>query len=171
PLIDASIPFFRLPAFKDPQNSDVVVFKYPKDEKLDYIKRCVAVGGQTVEVRNGELFIDGKPEGTRKDLGREYDIEDGRYMRYTRITTPEDKSYVIRHYADGYSHGDNFGPVTVPEGHFFMMGDNRDNSRDSRWFGAVARDLIVGRTSSVVFSLDASNHFLPRLDRFFHSLP
>lgn len=165
PLINASIPFFRLPAFKDPQNSDVVVFKYPKDEKLDYIKRCVAVGGQTVEVRNGELFIDGKPEGTRKDLGREYDIEDGRYMRYTRITTPEDKSYVIRHYADGYSHGDNFGPVTVPEGHFFMMGDNRDNSSDSRVWGFLPAENVVGEALIIYFSWDRSGPVWNLIDR------
>ena len=165
PIVDATIPFFRLPAFKEPKNGDVVVFKYPKDEKLDYIKRCVAVSGQTVEVRAGELFIDGQSEGKRFDLGREYDPEEGRYVKYTKISTPYGKTYVIRHYADGYSNGENFGPVTVPEGHYFMMGDNRDNSSDSRVWGFLPPENIVGEALIIYFSWDRSGPIWNLIDR------
>ena len=65
----------------------------------------------------------------------------------------------------------SFGPITIPEGHFFMLGDNRDNSRDSRWFGCVPRRLIVGRASHVALSVDPDRHYLPRWERFFRELP
>ncbi len=156
PIINARIPFFRLPAFKKPKNGDVVVFKYPKDEKLDYIKRCIAVGGQTVEIRNGDVYVDGKPEGEKVPLGREYDPEEGRYLEYTRIITPHGKSYIIRHYADHNLRDDthNFGPVTVPEGFYFMMGDNRDNSADSRSWGFLPEENVVGEALIIYFSWD-----------------
>ena len=65
----------------------------------------------------------------------------------------------------------NYGPVTVPEGEFFMMGDNRDNSRDSRMIGFVKRRMIVGKVPLVVLSLDRENYYAPRWDRFFRTLP
>ncbi|MDW7681629.1 MAG: signal peptidase I, partial [bacterium] len=61
PLINVKIPYFRLPAIKEPEPGEIIVFKYPLDEKLDYIKRCIAVGGQTLEIRQGVVYIDGKP--------------------------------------------------------------------------------------------------------------
>ncbi len=155
PFIEAKIPGpFRLPAFKKPENGDVVVFKYPEDPSLDYIKRCIAIGGQTIEVRSGDVFIDGKPEGKKTDLGRKFDEEDGRNVKYTKMTTPLGKEYVIRHYVDRYAQTDNFGPVTVPEGHYFMMGDNRDNSADSRSWGFLPEENVVGEALVIYFSWD-----------------
>jgi signal peptidase I len=159
PVINAKIPFFRLPAFKNPTNGDVVVFKYPKDETLDYIKRCIAVGGQTIEMRHGDVYVDGKPEGEKVPLGREYDPEEGRYLEYTRITTPYGKSYVIRHHADHnlYDDNHNFGPITVPKGYYFMMGDNRDNSADSRSWGFLQEENVVGEAFIIYFSWDKAS--------------
>jgi signal peptidase I len=165
PIVNAKIPFFRLPAFKKPHNGDIVVFKYPKDESLDYIKRCIAVGGQTVEVRNGDVYVDGKPEGEKIPLGREYDPEEGRYIEYTKIKTSKGKSYVIRHYADHYLKSENFGPVTVPQGYYFMMGDNRDNSSDSRVWGFLPEENIVGEALIVYFSWDKMGPLWNILDR------
>lgn len=160
PIVDAHIPFIRLPAFKKPHNGDVVVFKYPENEKLDYIKRCIAVGGQTVELRNGEVFVDGKPEGEETELAKKYDPEEGKYIRYTRIKNPYGKTYTIRHYVDG-NNGvqENFGPVTVPKGNYFMMGDNRDNSSDSRVWGFLPQENVVGEALIIYFSWDKSGPF------------
>ncbi|RMF61529.1 MAG: signal peptidase I [Calditrichaeota bacterium] len=159
PILNARIPFFRLPAFKKPHNGDVVVFKYPKDESLDYIKRCIAVGGQTVEVRNGDVYIDGKPEGKKINLGRKYDPEEGREVEYTKIISPYGKTYVIRHFVDAYARTENFGPVTVPEGHYFMMGDNRDNSSDSRVWGFLPEQNVVGEALVIYFSWNKNSAF------------
>ena len=65
----------------------------------------------------------------------------------------------------------SFGPLSIPEGKYFMMGDNRDNSADSRYFGFVERSLFVGRATSIVVSLDINNKYQPRWDRFFTKLP
>ncbi|MFQ5637874.1 MAG: signal peptidase I [bacterium] len=204
PFLDiayAPIQHWRLPQFKQPKNGDVVVFKYPQDETLDYIKRCIAVAGQTLEVRNGEVFVDGQPEGKRSDLGRKYDPEEGRYVRRTKIVTPNNKTYVIRHHEEGFSRNEHFGPVEVPQkgktipvnaqtlktyrtaiesyegledvavrnghlfldGHevttytfrqdyYFMMGDNRDNSADSRSWGFLPAENVVGEALIIYFS-------------------
>ncbi|MDH5628025.1 MAG: signal peptidase I, partial [Candidatus Krumholzibacteria bacterium] len=94
PLLDV-----RLPAIRDPKPGDIIIFKYPGDEKIDYIKRCVAVEGQTVELVDNHLYVDGI-------------LQDEDFTKYVFGSRPD------RH----------FGPFTVPEGHIFMMGDNRDNS-------------------------------------------
>jgi signal peptidase I len=154
PLINAEIPFVRLPAFKQPKNGDVVVFKYPENRELDYIKRCIAVGGQTIEIRRGDVFIDGKPEGEKTDLGKRYDEREKEWVRLTRITTPYGKTYTIRHYErhniNNPAH--NYGPFKVPEGHYFMMGDNRDNSADSRSWGTLPHENVEGEALIIYFS-------------------
>lgn len=161
PVIDAQIPFLRLPAFKQPRRGDVVVFKYPKDPTLDYIKRCIAVAGDTIEVRRGQVFINGRPEGEKLDLGVRYDPEEGRDVRYTQVTTPEGNRYVIRHDADHNIHDPNhkYGPRVVPEGHYFMMGDNRDNSADSRSWGFLPQENVVGEALIIYFSWDKAQDF------------
>jgi len=156
PFTDISLPFFRLPAFKQPKPGEIIVFKYPRDEKLDYIKRCIAVGGQTVEMKNGIVYVDGKPEGKREFIKKEYDPEEGHHILYYKITTERGQTYTIRHYADSNPNGPagNFGPVTVPEGHYFMMGDNRDNSSDSRVWGFLPAENVVGEAMIIYWSWD-----------------
>ncbi len=128
----ARIPFFgwRLPAIKDPEQGDVVIFKVPIDRTTNYIKRCVATEGQVVEIRDKELFID----GTR--------FEDPIHSKFTDH----------RIHPNGTDTRDNFGQFTVPEGHIFVMGDNRDNSYDSRFWGTVPLDLLQGEALMIHWS-------------------
>lgn len=284
PLINIKIPHIRLPGFKDPKPGDIVVFKYPENIKLDYIKRCIAKGGQTVEMRNGFVYVDGKPEGKSEFVKRVYDSDpnEGVYVLHYKITKDNGKSYVIRyrenshyvsnnlgplrasndhtvemrqgqvfiddkpggkaellnkayqegkgqyrlrylitdengdsfeinHYQKVQSLPTNYGPIWVPkkgatvkitpenyhlyqkiiedyekntitwkegkifiddkplneytfkQNYFFMMGDNRDNSADSRSWGFLPRDHVVGQALIIYFSWD---HSIP-LYRFF----
>ena len=128
PLTNISL--FRLPALRDPQPGDIVIFRSPVDEERDLIKRCVAIGGQEVQIVDKVLYIDGEP------------FEDPPLAKYT------DRRY----YPSVANARDNFGPYTVPDGHFFMMGDNRDNSADSRYWRAVPKELIKGKAMSIYWS-------------------
>lgn len=154
PLVDIQIPHFRLPVIREPKRGDIIVFKYPREPKLDYIKRCVALPGQTVEIRNGLLYVDGQPEGEITPLPhrKKYDKEEGTIVHYFQVKLDNGKKYVIRHF-DGWEN-ENFGPITVEPGHYFMMGDNRDNSADSRSWGSLPRDNIVGEALIIYFSWD-----------------
>lgn len=184
PFTDVTLPFWRLPAVKQPHTGEIVVFKYPRDPKLDYIKRCIAVGGQTVEVRDGIAYVDGEPEGRSEFVKKEYDSQEGHYVMYYRITTKAGQVYTIRHYADHHLTGENFGPVRVPSkgervaeaikndpvlyrqfdedgdglydgDQYFMMGDNRDNSADSRVWGFLPARNVVGEAMVIYWSWDS----------------
>lgn len=162
---------WRLIDFSEPQRGDIVVFFCPENG-VRMVKRVIGLPGDTLQLRDNRIFINGEPAS---------------YSVFSRAPASglDDSGFAVHRVGketiDGQAHPvmvmrdrrsrQFYGPFTVPADQYFLMGDNRDNSRDSRWFGAVSRDLIVGRTSSVVFSLDADNHFLPRADRFFHSLP
>ncbi|MDZ7291823.1 MAG: signal peptidase I [candidate division KSB1 bacterium] len=158
PFLEISLPFAgrHLPAFKAPQPGDIIVFKYPADPKLDYIKRCIAVAGQTVEMKAGVVYVDGQPEGKQEFVKREYDSEEMHYVLYYRITTPRGKVYTIRHYEDHNLNdsNENFGPIRIRDGHYFMMGDNRDNSADSRSWGLLPAGNIVGEAMVIYWSWD-----------------
>ena len=118
----------------------VVVFKFPEDPSRDFIKRVVGLPGETVEVRNKQVLIDGAP------------LEE----RYVHFLEPplrrDDPEYGLR--VEG--RGDNWGPEVVPEGKLFVMGDNRDNSRDSRYWGFLPVDQVKGRALVVYWSYEAS---------------
>jgi signal peptidase I len=147
-------PHFRLPRFKQPQRGDVVVFKYPQDTSLDYIKRCVGLPGDTVRLHDGRLTINGKAEGAEMLLSKKFDEEESATFAYYHIAAPDGKDYTIRRRVNAHSDNREFGPVVVPEGHYFMMGDNRDNSADSRSWGFLPEDLIVGEALLIYFSYD-----------------
>ena len=130
PLVD-----WRLPAIREPQAGDVIIFIFPQDGVTKYIKRCVAVGGDTVLVRNKELFVNGKR------------FPDPPFSKHI-------EQRVIPLGPGGTSSRDNFGPYVVPRGHYFMMGDNRDNSYDSRYWGPVPKRLILGKALIIHWSWD-----------------
>ena len=152
PILDINLPSVRFPAFKKPHRGEVVVFKYPKNPKLDYIKRCVGVPGDTIELRNGDLYVNGKPEGEKKFIGRKYDPAEGHYIRLFRITMETGKKYTIRQYEDPMTLRENFGPKVVPPKHLFMMGDNRNNSQDSRYWGFMPYENLVGEALIIYWS-------------------
>jgi signal peptidase I len=141
-----------------PERGDVIVFKYPPDQDVDYIKRVVGLPGETIEVRRNEVFVDGQPMPRELTSTACHDDE----------SAPEDEEF--RHPCEAWLehlgrvthviHQDprlppsNFGPVHVPPGHYFAMGDNRDNSKDSRVWGFVPYELIKGRALIVWWSRD-----------------
>lgn len=112
----------------DPAYGDVVIFEYPNNPSLDYIKRVVGLPGDVVEVRNKQFFRNGKP------------VKES-YIRHSEPHRMEP----IR---------DNFGPVTVPAGQYFVMGDNRDNSQDSRFWGFVEKSAIRAKAWRIYWSAE-----------------
>ena len=133
--------YYRFPAIREPKPGDIIVFRYPDDPARDFIKRCVAVERQTVEIRDKVLYVDGvareEPYAVHKD---------------PRVLPGETSSR------------DNFGPYVVPEDHIFMLGDNRDNSHDSRFWGALPRSLVKGKSMFLYWSWDEERR-LPRWSR------
>lgn len=128
----------------EPQRDEIVVFVSPADHNTDLIKRVIAIGGDTIEIRNKTVFVNGKP---REDSHASF--EDSHVQQTGQR--------------------DNFGPVTVPEGKFFVLGDNRDKSFDSRFWGFADVAAVKGRATFIYWSRDSSR-WLPRFERFGHFL-
>jgi len=154
PILNVHLPSYRFPAVKKPKRGDIIVFKYPKDETLDYIKRCVAVGGDTLEVKNGAVYINGHVREKLKFLRKKWDMEASHYINYYDVTTPQGQHYTIRFFDGIHPRNRNYGPIIVPKDSFFMMGDNRDNSADSRSWGFMPKKNIVGEALIIYLSWD-----------------
>jgi signal peptidase I len=145
------------------RRGDVVVFKFPEDPTRDFIKRVIALPGETVEIRNKQVLINGKPlpedeqvctkeqEASCTDADA---AQGGPYKVYYREAPvrPGDPEYGLR----GDSIRDNWGPREVPDGQLLVLGDNRDNSRDSRFWGFLPRDQVKGRALLVYWSYAAT---------------
>lgn len=131
-------PIHRLMPYRDIRRGDVVVFKYPQEPDRDFIKRAVAVAGDTLEVHDKVLSVNGKEEVNPRLVHKDPLI-------YT------DSQYV----SEQARRRDQFGPFTVPAGAVFCMGDNRDNSYDSRFWGPVPRDYFKGRALFIYWSYEA----------------
>jgi signal peptidase I len=153
----------------DPRRGDVVTFSSPLDGTR-LIKRLVALPGDVVEMRNEMLIING---------------EQAQYDAVQQVMEPAGKGEVpalrISERLDGHARRvqfiplintpvRSFGPVTVPPGQYMMLGDNRDNSADSRYIGFVPRNLLIGRAERVLVSADTLGNWAPRFDRFGMSL-
>ena len=143
-LVNKFIYGFRIPfsgkvviPFKNPERGDVVVFRYPKDRSIDYIKRVVGISGDSVEIRAKKVFINGEP------------LRDP----HAHISSP-----TVLNAAN--SPRDNLGPILVPEGYIFVMGDNRDNSYDSRFWGFVDQKDILGKAFVLYWSWDIEKPLL-----------
>ena len=139
----------------DPERGDVVVFKFPPNPSLDYIKRVIGLPGDTVQMRDGQLFINGDAVPREKvgEINNPDITEVNRPVEVWRETLPNGVSYdTLDLTPEGI--GDNTREFVVPAGHYFMMGDNRDNSTDSRFnVGFVPEDHLVGRANIIFFSI------------------
>lgn len=113
----------RLPGMTKPQRGDIIVFVYPEDKKRDFIKRLIAFGGETVEIKEGKILVDGKV------------IEEPRIRN--------------RYYYNGGEFGEQGLKITVPLGHYFALGDNSASSHDSRYWGFVPEDYVIGRAEFI----------------------
>jgi len=139
-LYGPEIPFTdaHLPGLRSPSRGDIIVFKYPNDETRDFIKRIIAVGGETVQVKDNRAYVDGK-------------ALDEPYVRPGSVSaTPAGHC--------GYLYGCD--PIVVPPGAFFVMGDNRDNSQDSRYWGFVKAEKIRGKAFLIYWSWNGDRHWL-----------
>ncbi|KPA19502.1 signal peptidase protein I [Candidatus Magnetomorum sp. HK-1] len=134
-IYGVKIPFLNITIIPgaDPKYNDIVVFEYPKDPQKDYIKRVVGLGGDIVEIKNKKVYINQK-------------LVDDPHAYFTN----EKASPLISRPRD------NYGPVKVPENSIFVMGDNRDHSYDSRFWGFVETDALKGKAFIVYFSWDTS---------------
>ena len=143
-----------------PERGDIVVFKYPRNEEIYYIKRVVGIPGDTVEVKDGQLFVNGEPVSRervsieqRKSIIEtldedKYDLDD---LEIYREEIYEDKPLVMMD--SGSYIGNMHGPTQVPEDMFFMMGDNRNHSNDSRFWGFVPKRNIKGKAMFIWLSI------------------
>jgi signal peptidase I len=165
---DLKIPFTDVIVkhIADPQRGDIVTFSSPEDG-MRLVKRVIGVPGDVVEMHNEQLMIN--------HVTASYDAAAG--AAATRVTPDyQGEQLVLREQIFGQQRPiivmperpamRSFGPVTVPPGEYLMLGDNRDNSKDSRYIGFVKRELLTGQVKRVVFSLDTDKYFLPRIERF-----
>ncbi len=133
---------------------DVVVFKYPENPKIDFIKRVIGIPGDIVEVKDDIVYLNGKPLKKEKDgFYKENGLELAPIF-YETTYRSDGKPFKYMTMELDIGKGKDFGPVKIPEGHYFMMGDNRDNSRDSRFWGFVPEDYIIGQAFVIYFSVD-----------------
>ena len=125
----------KLLPMRDPRRGEVVVFKYPDEPERDFIKRVIGLPGETLELRNKRVYINGQPL-------------DEPYVHFLEPASEgqEVTSFDVR---------ERYGPVRVPDGQYFVMGDNRDNSQDSRYWGFLPRHYIKGKALMIYWSFDA----------------
>ncbi len=148
-----------------PRRGDIVTFSSPKDGTR-LIKRLIALPGDTVEMRRGHLLINGRAaEYAALDTAPEPLGQAGELLARRYSETMDGEQHRIQILPQLNAQRD-FAAVAVPPGHFMMLGDNRDNSADSRYFGFVPRALLIGRAERVLVSADIKGNWLPRGERF-----
>jgi signal peptidase I len=121
---------------REPRRGDVVVFKYPDEPDRDFIKRIIGLPGETVELRNKKVYINGQP------------IDEP----YVHFLSPPSSDYQE---VTSFDVRERYGPVTVPPNQYFVMGDNRDNSQDSRYWGFLPRGYIKGKAALIYWSYES----------------
>ena len=135
---------YRFPALDTPESSDIIVFRYPRDPQLEYIKRCIGSADQSVEILNKTVYVD----------GRQLDEPTGLIASSTILARGQQSSDLFQ---PELGSRDNFGPLLVPRENFFVLGDNRDKSQDSRNWGFVPQDNLVGKPLLFYLSVEADS--------------
>jgi signal peptidase I len=162
----------HLVQWADPKRGDIVVVLSPEDGTR-LVKRVVGVPGDTLAMQNRTLVLNGQPVGYRP-AASDYGATIASNLRPLAFFAEEN--------LDGVAHPvmglntlngarQNFAPVVVPPGQYFLMGDSRDNSHDSRAYGYASRRAILGQARGILVSLDINDSYLPRTERFFTALP
>ncbi len=149
----------------DPQRGDIVTFSSPRDGKR-LIKRVVGLPGDIVSMKDKQLLINGRPV-TYSILAVDSDgVGEGYRLPALRVREElGERPYSIQWLA-GATSAATFSPVAIPADHYLMLGDNRDNSADSRFIGLVPRELLIGRANRILVSAAINENWLPRFDRF-----
>ncbi len=173
-----TLSFGRLPGLSRPERGDVVVFVYPRDPTKDFIKRVVGLPGEVIEIRNRRVYVNQSAyddphahfEGSRNMRGNSpplyvgragdrLEIERGKLLVNGDAIPLPDPQVFNRHYGTLFGEG-AAGAVTVPENFYFMMGDNRDNSQDSRVWGPVAESALKGKAFIIYWSWDGRDRWV-----------
>jgi signal peptidase I len=169
---DLKIPFTtrHITEWGAPSRGDIVVFYSPMDG-IRLVKRVIGLPGDTLELVNNRLIVNGEHVAYQSLAPDAFLSAFGARLNGHQLLEEElpgrDHPVML---TMGNPSMKSFGPIRVPPGCYFMMGDNRDNSADSRYIGFITRDRVVGRVSRIAFSLDYDHHHFPRWDRFFHRL-
>ena len=169
---DLKIPFTtkHLAEWDDPKRGDIVVFYSPVDGTR-LIKRVVGIPGDQIAMWNNHVLLNGEPlqyEALQAQMFEQLSQEEqGEHIFFTEMLPPKPHPVMIN---PANPMIPSFAPMVIPPDCYFMMGDNRDNSADSRFFGVVERQRIVGQATAIALSFDYNNYFLPRWGRFFSKL-
>lgn len=159
---DLRVPFTRIPLLKfaDPERGDIIIFDSKvSDQRL--VKRVIGVPGDLIEMRNNRLVLNGQ--------ALEYRLLDNTAQFQDLSENLPGMPHAVRILKHG-SIRSSFSPLIIPDQYYLALGDNRNNSADSRVIGLVPRNEIIGRTRSVVMSLNYDNYYIPRSGRFFKNL-
>ncbi len=170
---DLRFPFlhWRLKTWGDPERGDIVIFPSPETEEL-YVKRVIGLPGDTISMKNNQLIINDKPLQYKLDKENIAAVltqqdNEGFVVVEEQLEGRPHSIMVSRHYQTAAS---NYGERIIPQGQYMVLGDNRDNSKDSRFIGFIERERIRGRATKVIISLNSDDYWLPREGRFFKKL-
>jgi len=160
---DLRFPFSQLTLFKvgEPKRGEIVVFESKAaDNRL--IKRMIGLPGDVIEMKNEKLYINGN--------ALSYKVTEQNSQQLLAIEQVDSINHIVRIDKERSNQLSNFHPVTVPENHYLVLGDNRRNSSDSRVYGFVPRHELKGKATTIAFSFDYDNYYLPRENRFFKDI-
>ncbi len=170
---DLQIPFtdISLARLGEPKRGDIIVFTSEAAKKR-MIKRLIGLPGETIEIKKNQLYINGQPAEYTKlrdpalEPLRKSDKEEGIYA----LESVGSLTHVLQVKPNYNNPLQNYGPIVIPKDHYFVMGDNRDNSADSRYYGLIPRTEIRGHATRILLSLNTKENYKPRSERFFEVL-